>query len=144
MAQAVEFRSFTPHNTRHDLLQRLRQAPEEHSEAMLAMYDLLQRLHDKGLIDMANGLLSASDTVVSKAVDVVSSKPAITATRLGLMGMNLLSNLDADGLHNLLTPTASKPRGLAAVAKQLLSMDTWRGISAGVGLLNVFGAALRK
>jgi hypothetical protein len=34
----------------------------EHAEALLECYDLLQRLHEKELIDLLNGLLSASDT----------------------------------------------------------------------------------
>jgi uncharacterized protein YjgD (DUF1641 family) len=144
MAQAVEFRTFTPNNARHDLIKRLEEAPEEHAEAILATYELLQRLHDKGLIDVANGLLSASTMVVEKAVDIVSSKPMITATRAALLGMNLLNNLDADRMHGLLTPTNARPASLWSVVKQILSRDTWRGIAAGIGLLNLFGSALRK
>jgi len=144
MAHAVEFRTFTPKNARHDLMKRLEEAPEAHAEALLASYELLQRLHDAGLIDVANGLLSAGTTVVEKAVDVISSKPAITATRAGLLTMNLLTNLDADRMHDLLTPTDRKPASLWSSLKMLLSADTWRGMSAGIGLLNLFGSALRK
>ena len=57
MAIAVEFREFTPKNSRNDLIRRLEVAPEKHAEAILAAYELLQRLHEKGLIDIANGLL---------------------------------------------------------------------------------------
>jgi uncharacterized protein YjgD (DUF1641 family) len=144
MAHAVEFRTFTPKNARQDLIKRLEEAPEEHAEALLATYELLQRLYDKGLIDVANGLLSASSTVVEKAVDVISSKPAVTATRAGLIGMNLLNNLDADRMHDLLTPSNRKPASVWSTIKQLFSGDTWRGMSVGIGLLNLFGSALRK
>jgi len=144
MAHAVEFRTLTPRNTRHDLIQRLEHAPEEHVEAILSAYELLQRLHDKGLIDVANGLLSASDTVIDRAVAVISSKQAVSATRAGLLMMNLLETLDVDRMHDLLTPAKPKPISVWSVVKQMFSGDSWRGMAAGVGLLNVFGAALRK
>jgi hypothetical protein len=79
MAKAVAFREFTPRNSRDDLMRKVDQAPVEHAEAVLAAYDLLQRLHEKGLIDLLSGLLSAGDTVVDRIVDVISSKEMVTA-----------------------------------------------------------------
>ena len=98
MAIAVDFREFTPRNSRDDLIRRVEQAPVEHAEAVLAAYDLLQRLHEKGVIDLLNGLLSAGDTVVERAVDVVSSKEMVTALRIALIFSNLLSSIDPDKL----------------------------------------------
>jgi hypothetical protein len=37
---------------------------------VLAAYELLQRLHEKGMIDLLGGLLSAGETVVEHIVDV--------------------------------------------------------------------------
>ena len=73
MAKPVDFREFTPRDARNDLLRRLEQAPQEHVEALLSTYELLQRMHDKGLLDLANGLLSASDTVVERFADMALS-----------------------------------------------------------------------
>ncbi len=64
MAVAVDIRDFTPVDSREDLIRRVEQAPVEHAEAVLAAYDLLQRMHEKGLLDLLNGLLSAGDTVI--------------------------------------------------------------------------------
>src|ERR1700746_3734291 len=102
MAKAVSFRQFTPCNSRDDLMRRVDQAPVEHAEAVLAAYDLLQRLHEKGLIDLLNAVLSAGDTVVDRVVDVVSSKEMVTALRIGLMFNNLLTQIDADALHAMI------------------------------------------
>jgi hypothetical protein len=44
MAKAVSFREFTPRNSRADLIRKVDEAPVEHAEAVLAAYDLLQRL----------------------------------------------------------------------------------------------------
>ncbi len=144
MAMAVEYREFTPKNSRADLIRKLEQAPESHAEALLSAYELLQRMHDKGLIDVANGLLSASDTVVDRVVDVVSSKQAVTALRVALMFSNILNSLDPDRMHDLLMPSKSKPPSLWKIFKEATSAEARTGLGAAIGLLKEFGAALRK
>jgi uncharacterized protein YjgD (DUF1641 family) len=144
MAVAVDFREFTPVDSRADLVRRVEQAPIEHAEAVLATYDLLQRLHDKGLLDLLNGLLSAGGTVVEHVVDVVSSKEMVTALRIGLIFSNLLNSIDADALHALVAGAGKETPSLLALGKQAASKDARRGLVTAVGLLNLFGAALNK
>ena len=144
MAAAVDFREFTPADSRDDLIRRVEQAPIEHAEAVLAAYDLLQRLHEKGLLDLLNGVLSAGDTVVDRVVDVVSSKEMVTALRIGLMFNNLLTQIDADALHAMIEEAGKETPSLLALGKQATSKDARRGLATAVGLLNVFGAALSK
>jgi putative oxidoreductase len=142
MANPVEFRQFTPSDSRRDLMRRLDQAPSEHAEALLECYDLVQRLHEKGLIDLANGLLSASDTVTERLVDVASSKQAVAGLRIALMFSNLLNEIDTDRVHGLLAAADDKPPSLVTIARTATSEDARRGMAAGVGLLQVFGKAL--
>jgi uncharacterized protein YjgD (DUF1641 family) len=144
MAAAVDFREFTPADSREDLILRVEQAPVEHAEAVLAAYDLLQRLHEKGLLDLLNGLLSAGDTVVNHVVDVVSSKEMVTALRIGLIFSNLLSSIDPDQLQAIIAGEGQKAPSWLALGKQATSKDSRKGLAAAVGLLNVFGAALNK
>ena len=144
MAVAVDFREFTPVDSRADLVRRVEQAPIEHAEAVLATYDLLQRLHEKGLLDLLNGLLSAGDTVVEHVVDVVSSKEMVTALRIGLIFSNLLNSIDADALHAVVAGAGKETPSLLALGKQAASKDARRGLATAVGLLNLFGAALNK
>jgi len=144
MAVAVDFREFTPVDSREDLIRRVEQAPIEHAEAVLATFDLLQRLHEKGLLDLLNGLLSAGDTVVEHVVDVVSSKETVTALRIGLIFSNLLNSIDADALHAVVARAGKETPSLLALGKQAASKDARRGLATAVGLLNLFGAALNK
>jgi uncharacterized protein YjgD (DUF1641 family) len=144
MAVAVDFREFKPVDSRADLVRRVEQAPIEHAEAVLATYDLLQRLHEKGLLDLLNGLLSAGDTVVEHVVDVVSSKEMVTALRIGLIFSNLLNSIDADALHAVVAGAGKDTPSLLELGRQAASKDARRGLAAAVGLLNVFGAALSK
>jgi uncharacterized protein YjgD (DUF1641 family) len=144
MAVAVDFREFTPVDSREDLIRRVEQAPIEHAEAVLAAYDLLQRLHEKGLLDLFNGLLSAGDTVVDRVVDVVSSKEMVTAVRVGLIFSKLLTSIDADAVHAVIADAGKETPSLLTLGKQAASKDARRGLATTVGLLNVFGAALSK
>lgn len=144
MAVAVDFREFTPVDSRADLVRRVEQAPIEHAEAVLATYDLLQRLHEKGLLDLLNGLLSAGDTVVEHVVDVVSSKEMVTALRIGLIFSNLLNSIDADALHAVVAGAGKETPSLLALGKQAASKDARRGLVTAVGVLSLFGAALNK
>jgi len=144
MAKPVEFRPFTPKNSRMDLQRRLEQAPDEHTEALLSAYDLLQSMHEKGLIDLAKGLLSASDMVMDRTAAVVSSAEVINALRVVLMFTNLLKAMDTERMHLLLAGTESKPTSLWALGREAMSEDARQAMATAVGLLNVFGAALRK
>jgi uncharacterized protein YjgD (DUF1641 family) len=144
MAIAVDFRKFTPRNSREDLIRKVEQAPVEHAEAVLAAYDLLQRLHEKGMIDLLNGLLSAGDTVVDRVVDVISSTEVVTALRMALTFVNLLSVIDPDELHTVISNAGKETPSLLTIGKQATSKDARRGMAAAVGLLGVFGAALGK
>jgi uncharacterized protein YjgD (DUF1641 family) len=118
MAVAVDFRSFTPVDARVDLIKRGEGAPVEHAEAVLSAYDLLQQLHEKGILELLTGLLTAGETVVNHVVGIISSPQAVTATRLALMMVNMLGSIDADKISTAL--------------------------AVGLGLLNAFGDALEK
>lgn len=142
MANPVEFRQFTPRDSRRDLMRRLDQAPADHTEALLECYDLLQRLHEKGLIDLLNGLLSASETVIERVADVISSKQTVAGLRVALMLSNLLTELDTDHVHTLLSGSDEKPPSLLRIAGRVTSSDARRGMAAAVGILEIFGKAL--
>ena len=144
MAVAVDFRTFTPADSRDDLIRRVEQAPMEHAQAILAAYDLLERLHEKGVLDILNGLLSAGDTVVNHVVNVISSKELVSALRMGLIIFNLVKEIDPDQLAAVIAVSGSKPPSMLAIAKQAMSADARRGMATAVGLLNVLGATLEK
>jgi uncharacterized protein YjgD (DUF1641 family) len=144
MAVAVNFREFKPVDSRDDLIRRVQQAPVEHAEAVLSAYELLQLLHEKGMLDLLSGALSAGETVVNHVVGVVSSKEMVTALRIGLIFSNLLGAIDPDKLSDVLSKAGNEPPSLLAIAKQATSKEARRGMSVAVGLLNVLGATLDK
>lgn len=142
MAVAVDFREFTPQNSRNDLIRRVEQAPVEHAEAVLAAYDLLERLHEKGMIELLNGVLAAGDTVVERVVDLISSREMITALRMVLMLSNLMNSINPDELHAVISNADKETPSLFAIGKQAASKDARRGMAAAVSLLELLGKAL--
>jgi uncharacterized protein YjgD (DUF1641 family) len=142
MAVAVDFREFHPVDARNDLIRKVEHAPVEHAEAVLSAYELLQKLHEKGMLELLTGLLNAGDTVVNHVVGVVSSKEMVTALRIGLIFSNLLSSIDPDKLHTIIADAGKETPSLLSIGKMATSKDARRGMATAVGLLNVFGAAL--
>jgi uncharacterized protein YjgD (DUF1641 family) len=143
VARAVEFREFTPRNSRDDLICRIEEAPVEHAEAVLATYDLLQRLYDKGIIDLLRGLLSAGDTVVERLTDVVSSKEAVSTLRMALVLGTVLTEINPDELHAAISNAGkAAPPSLLTIGREAVSGDARRGLAMAVGLLSVLGKAL--
>jgi uncharacterized protein YjgD (DUF1641 family) len=144
MAVAVDFREFRPVDARNDLIRRVEQAPVEHAEAILSAYELLQQLHEKGMLDLLTGVLSAGETVVNHVVGVISSKEMVNMLRMGLIFSNLLSSIDPDKLSSVIAQAGKEPPSLLAIGKQATSKEARRAMAVAMGLLNVIGAALEK
>ena len=142
MAVPVEFRKFTPQDSRVDLVRRVENAPVEHAEAVLAAYDLLEQLHEKDILNLLTGLVAAKDTVVNHVADVASSPETVKGLRILLMLVNSLKTVDADKLHQALN--SDETPSLFSIGKQMTSQDARRALGAVAGVLNVFGAALGK
>jgi uncharacterized protein YjgD (DUF1641 family) len=144
MAVAVDFRRFEPADSRDDLMRRVRNAPTEHAEAILAAYEVLAKLHEKDVLSTLNGLLGAKDMVVDKLADVVSSTEMVNLLRLGLLAGNLMKDINPDALHDALNDVSSQPPSLFQIAKRMMSRDARRALGAAGSVLNIFGAALEK
>jgi uncharacterized protein YjgD (DUF1641 family) len=144
MAVAVDFREFRPVDARNDLIRRVEHAPIEHAEAILSAYELLQQLHEKGMLDLLTGVLDAGETVVNHVVGVISSKEVVNMLRMGLIFSNLLSSIDPDKLSSVIAQASKEPPSLLAIGKQAASKEARRAMAVAMGLLNVFGAALEK
>ena len=51
MAVAVDFRVYQPADSREDLLRKVNEAPAKHAEAVLAAYEVLEKLHEKDVLN---------------------------------------------------------------------------------------------
>jgi uncharacterized protein YjgD (DUF1641 family) len=144
MAVAVEFRKFQPTDSREDLLRRVEAAPLEHAEAVLAAYEVLEKLHEADVLNLLSGLIGAKNMVVDRAADVVSSTEMVNLLRISLLAGNLLEKIDPNDLHTVLAEAEKEPPGVFQILQRMTSKDARRALGAMGGLLNVLGAAMRK
>jgi uncharacterized protein YjgD (DUF1641 family) len=142
MAVAVEFLTYTPPDSRLDLVRRIESAPREHAEAVLEAYDVLQRLHDTGALALVNGLLSAEDTVIDKVSDVVSSKQAVTALRIAMILGSALTSIDAGRVHTAVTEAETRTPSLWKLLRTACSKEVRRAVGLGLSLAQIFGTSL--
>jgi uncharacterized protein YjgD (DUF1641 family) len=151
MALPIRFEPLA-RDARAELHDRLDKAPIEHAEALLAAYELLQRLHERGLLDILNGALSAGDTLLDTVVDVAKTPEAIRSVRNLLLLSQVLGNIEPELLGIIVRAI---PEGLAQVSakrseapgpfsllQKFCSKDSRRAMGAAAELLECVGKAL--
>ena len=80
MAQPIPL-TLPPRDPQRELNLRLEAAPAKHAEAIVAAYEVLQLMHDKGVLDLVRGTLGGSDAVIQQAAAVAGDAATICATR---------------------------------------------------------------
>jgi uncharacterized protein YjgD (DUF1641 family) len=153
MAQPIRFEPLA-RDARAELHDRLDKAPLEHAEALLAAYELLQRLHERGLLDILNGALSAGDTLLDTVVDVAKTPEAIRSVRNLLLLSQVLGNIEPELLGGIVRAI---PEGLAQVSakrseapgpfsllQKFYSKDSRRAMGAAAELLESVGKGLKQ
>lgn len=138
-------------NPKLELQRRLDAAPTEHGEAMLVAWDLLQKAHDEGLLDLIHGLVGAKDTIAGKLAEYAKLPEGVAAIR-NLMGVaKLLMVIDPDVLlaftkafdsASTLHSQEEKVPGLFTLARRATSEDSRRGLSLMTLLLAEVGRSL--
>jgi uncharacterized protein YjgD (DUF1641 family) len=151
MAQPIRFDVPRP-DPRVVLRERLERAPEEHAEAVLAAYDLLQALHDRGILDVTTSALAAGDELLEKVVDGVNTPGSIRALRNLLFWQGILGSIEPKWFRGLVqaipeglavaTAERDQPVRIWALLRRAMSRDSLRGLAAGVDFLERFGRHL--
>ncbi len=128
---------------------RLEAAPVQHAEALLSAYDVLQGLHDCGVLDLMRGALGSGDKVLDVAVGAAKSPDSIRAIRNLLLLINMLSAIEPEVLKTL---SQAAPEALRMAVRQSERPGLWRlvkdflwnrdfrhGLAAMNTMLEVFG-----
>jgi uncharacterized protein YjgD (DUF1641 family) len=151
MAAPIKFEA-TRRDAREELLERLEQAPVEHAEALLSVYELLRGLHDRGVLDAVNGALNSSNCILETAVETVNTPENIRAIRNLLLLSQVLGRIDPDVLGHFAgaiseglesaSPVSTKAPGLLSLLQKFSSRDSRRGMAFAAGLLEGVGKRL--
>ena len=108
---------------RLELQARVRNAPAAHAEAMLAAYEVLQGLHDRGVFDLMRGALGSSDKILDIAVTAAQSPASIRSIRNLLLLVNMLGEIDPDVLRTL---AQTVPKAMQTMVRQPEPPGLWR------------------
>jgi uncharacterized protein YjgD (DUF1641 family) len=122
MAHPIPFEP-SPRDPRAELRARLDAAPAEHAEALLSAYEVLQGLHDRGLLDLARGALGAGDQVVAALVEAGRSPASIRGLRNLLLVANMLGSLEPELVR---TFTEAVPLAMRQVVQERRQPGLWR------------------
>jgi uncharacterized protein YjgD (DUF1641 family) len=151
MAQPIPL-EIPPRNPRAELQSRLEQAPQEHAEAVLAAYEVLQELHDRGVLEIMRGALAASDELLEKIVDNTKTPEAIRAIRNLLFWQHILGSIEPEWFKGLFqaipegiaqaTAERDQPVSFFGLLRRLTSKESLRGLAAAVDFLQAFGRHL--
>src|SRR6202140_5271882 len=74
---------------------------ERHADAVESAYEVLQLLHDRGVLNLLRGLLGAGDRVIDTLVEAVDTPESIRAIRNFLLLTKFFSNIPPEVLNSL-------------------------------------------
>jgi uncharacterized protein YjgD (DUF1641 family) len=151
MAQPIPL-TLAPRDPERELKVRLEAAPAKHAEAIFAGYEVLQLMHDKGVLELMRGTLGGGETIIEQAVAVANEAGAIRASRNALLLVKTLCEVDPELLSDLTRAIApalrqanneqAKPPGLFKLLSTFFNPDFRRGLAACNDLLETFGKNL--
>jgi uncharacterized protein YjgD (DUF1641 family) len=145
---------------RGELRRRLDEAPAEHAEALLALWELLDAAHEHHVLDIATGAISSSADIISRLADAGATEPAIRGIRNALLLSELLGSLDPEALHALVkslppvvaqssaelaaaSSAAAKPPSLWQIFRRFTSADSRRALGVVAGITNALGRSIK-
>ena len=153
MAQPIPLR-LPPRDSQRELNSRLQRAPLEHAEAVIAAYEMLQSLHDSGVLELLRGILGGGEKIVEQVVDVARKPDSIRATRNILLLVTALGEIEPALLGDFTRalPRAlaqanaeeAKPPGLIKLISTFWNKDFRRGLAAFNDLFVMFGRNLSQ
>lgn len=111
-----------------ELRSRLEKAPDEHAEALLASLDVLQSLHDQGVLELLRGVFGGGNKILEIVVDASKSPEAIRGIRNLVIMTKILGAMDPEILRKF---TEAIPGVLVGAAKAQTTpppgfWETWR------------------
>ena len=137
-----------PRNPREELHARLQNAPLEHAEALLAGYEVLQGLHDAGVLELLRGLLGSRDRALQTAVDAARTPNSVRIIRNVLCVLKALGEIDPELFNNFLLAFPEAMRrasddketpGVWGLLRQFRDRNLRHGVVAVNHLLRIWG-----
>lgn len=136
---------------REALHEQLKIAPYEHAEALLNVYEILQELQDRGVLELAKGALGSSEKVLQILVNVANQPEMIRGIRNMMILTKIANSFEPELLEGieqavqegLAEGRKAEPVSLWQLTKKLLSQESRRVLVATVTIVQAVGKRLR-
>jgi uncharacterized protein YjgD (DUF1641 family) len=152
MAQPIPL-EVLPRDPKKELADRLVEAPQEHAEALLDAYELLEQLHRTGTLQLFRGALSAGDGILDRAVSATNSPQGTRALRNLLILGQMLSSINPELLECIAVAVGQtlgserkpviEPPGLLALLNEFRQPELRRSIALINRFLDTLGTQLK-
>jgi uncharacterized protein YjgD (DUF1641 family) len=151
MARPISL-EMAPRDPREELRKRLEQAPVQHAEALLESYELLQQLHDSGVLRLLRGALGSGDMLLETAVNAAKSEDGIRALRNAITLAKMLGSINPDLLQGYAYAVSEtlgrhkpvvEPPGLFKLLSQYRRPELRRGMALINNFLEVLGSEVK-
>ena len=147
MAQPI---SLLPHQNGTGVDRHLRDAPHQHAEAILSALELLQLLHDRGVLELLRGLVSAGDQLVDTLTAAVDNPESLRAIRNFMLLTKFFGSIPPDVLNSVVQTVvegaerekAHRAPGLLHLLRRLRSENSRHAIAVTLDLLESVGKGL--
>lgn len=148
MAQPIS--SLPPHQNGAGVDRQLREAPQRHADAILSALELLQLLHDRGVLELLRGMVGAGDQLVDTLTAAVDNPESLRAIRNFLLLTKFFGSVHPDVLNSLVQTVvegaerekAHRAPGLLQLLRRLRSEDSRHAIAVTLDLLESVGKGL--
>jgi len=149
MAQAIQL-TIPARDPKQELIRRLDQAPIEHAEALLSGIEVIQALHDAGVLEIVKGALNSGKKVLEIAVKALNTPEAIRAARNAMILARVFGSIEPelmekfasampDALAGAARAEETKAPGFIGIMKIFRSENLRHGLSIVNNLLEAWG-----
>jgi uncharacterized protein YjgD (DUF1641 family) len=140
----------TKRDPREELRIRLQQAPVDHAEAVLAAFEVLQGLHEQGVLELLRGVLGGGDKILEIIVEATKTPEAVRGIRNLLIMTKILGTVEPellekfaqavpDALEGVTKAQITEPPGFWGIVKIFRSENLRRGLAVVNNLLEAWG-----
>ena len=148
MAQPISL--VPPHQNGAAADRHLRDAPHQHADAILSALELLQLLHDRGVLDLLRGMVGAGDQLVGTLTAAVDTPESLRAIRNFILLTKFFGSIPPDILNSLVQAAleganrekSSRAPGMLHLLLRLRSENSRHALAVTLDLLESVGKGL--
>jgi uncharacterized protein YjgD (DUF1641 family) len=133
-----------------DPAERLTDALDKHTEAILSALELLQLLHDRGVLELVRGLVGAGDQLVGILTAAAGAPESLRGMRNFILLTKFFASIPPDVLNSLVRTAsegaerekAKRAPGVLQLLRRAGSENSRHAIAVTLDLLESVGKAL--